>query len=79
MDNLWRSCAKLRELIEISFVVVSVHVPQRGRGWMDFFCPIGLNGLLSVLSKQKCIRLVSEKLTMFPYEQNISGTVIFLS
>jgi len=44
-------------------VLDGVHV--EGKFWG--FIPIGLNGVLSVFIKQKCIRLVREKLTIFPY------------
>jgi len=39
---------------------------QKGIFWV-FFSLIGLNGVFSVFLKQKCIRLVREKLTICPY------------
>jgi len=46
-------------------------------------CPrtqsIGLNGRNDVLFAEKCIRLVCEKLTIFPYRQDIVGNVILLA
>jgi len=56
MGNFWRSCAKLRELIELSFGMVNgvgqmmgvldgVHVPQEEGEALRFFFPIGLNGV----------------------------------
>jgi len=50
--------------------------PKR-RGFGGFL-PIGLNGVLNVFLKQKCIRFVREKLTVFPYEQYINGIVNFI-
>ena len=42
-----------------------VHLPQEGRFW-DF----SLNGVFECIFKtEKCIRLVREKLTIFPYGQ----------
>jgi len=32
---------------------------------LGFFLPIGLNGVLSVFLKQKCIRLMNKKLTVY--------------
>ena len=37
-----------------------------------FFVPIGLKG---IYFKQRCIQLVREKLTIFPYAQYIIGNV----
>ena len=37
------------------------------------FVPIGLNGQNDVLFAEKCIQLVCEKLTIFPYGQDIVG------
>jgi len=41
--------------------------------------PIGLNGRNDVLFAEKCIRLVCEKLTLFPYGQDIVGNVVLLA
>jgi len=41
--------------------------------------PIGLNGRNDVLFAEKCIWLVSEKLTLFPYGQDIVGNVVLLA
>jgi len=41
--------------------------------------PIGLNGWNDVLFTEKCIRLVCEKLTLFPYGQDIVGNVVLLA
>ena len=38
----------------------------------------GLNGRNDVLFADKCIRLVCEKLTVFPYEQDIVGNIFFI-
>jgi len=68
MGSLWRSCAKLREPIELSFVVVSwvgssigvldeFHVPQAKGEVSGVFWSIGLNGVLG-FTRRECIRLV---------------------
>jgi len=41
--------------------------------------PIGLNGQNDVLFAEKCIRIVCEKLTLFPYGQDIVGNIILLA
>ena len=41
--------------------------------------PIGLNGQNDVLFAQKCIRLVREKLIIFPYGQYIIGIYVSLA
>jgi len=41
------------------------HPKGKGR-FRRFLFPIGLNGVLGVFLKQKCIRLVCEKLIIFP-------------
>jgi len=41
--------------------------------------PIGLNGYNHVLFAEKCIRLVCEKLTIFPKGQDIVGNVVLLA
>ena len=38
-----------------------------------------LNGRNHVLFAEKCIRLVREKLTLFPYRQDIDGNVVLLA
>ena len=72
------SCAKVHETMELSFEVVSWVVcgmgvleggPCAPRG-KRFFVSIGFNG---VFFKQKCIRLVREKLTTFLYGLYIIG------
>ena len=62
-------------------VLDGVHVPQ-GEGkvfWGGEVLPIRFNGLLSVFFKQKCIRLVHKKLTIFSYRQYIIGIIIYSS
>jgi len=51
----------------------------RGMGSFGDFHPIGLNGIFTVYLKQKCIRLMHEKLTIFPYKQCIFGISISLA
>jgi len=41
--------------------------------------PIGLNGRNDALFAEKCIRIVCEKLTLFPYGQDIVGNIILLA
>ena len=41
--------------------------------------PIPLNGQNDVLFAEKCIRIVCEKLTIFPYGQDIVGKVVLLA
>ena len=41
--------------------------------------PIGLNGRNDVSFAEKCIRLVREKLRIFPYGQYIVGNVVSLA
>jgi len=50
------------------------------RWWIIFgICvPIGLIGQNDVFFAQKCIRLVHEKLTVFPYAQDIVGIYVSL-
>jgi len=50
----------------------------KGRFW-EFFFRIGLNGVFECIFKQKCIRLVHEKLTIFPYQHFINGIVTYSS
>ena len=91
MEPLLHSCAEVRIAIELSFGVVSrvgpgidvldgVHV-LKGKGlFLGFFgicAPIGLNGQNDVLFTQKCIRLVCEKLTTFPYGQDVVRNIVF--
>jgi len=87
MGTSLHSCVEVREPIELSFGVVSGVGPcidvldgdprdPRGRGCFENFShlrPIGLNGQSDVFFAQKCIRLVREKLTVFPYGQDIVG------
>ena len=40
---------------------------------------IRLNGRNDVLIAEKCIQLVCEKLTIFPYGQDIVGNVVLLA
>ena len=53
----------------------------KGKGlFLGFFgicAPIGLKGQNDVLFAQKCIRLVCEKLTTYPYGQDIAGNIVF--
>jgi len=53
----------------------------KGRGlFLGFFgicAPIRLNGQNDVSFAQKCIRLVCEKLTIFPYGQDIFGNSFY--
>jgi len=42
-----------------------------------FSPPIGFSGVFGVFLKQKCIRLVHEKLAVFPYRQYINGILIY--
>jgi len=81
------------DFVELSFGVVSgvgpgirvldgVHVLQgKGLFWGFFgICvPIGLNEQNDVLFAEKCIRLVCEKLTVFPYGQDIVGNAVLLA
>ena len=53
-------------------VLDGVHVPQSEEEVSGFFAPTGLNG---IVFKQKCIRLVHGKLTIFPYGQCIVRNV----
>jgi len=48
----------------------------KGRGGFGICHPIGLN---DVFVEQKCIRLMLEKLTIFPYGQYIIGNVCLLA
>jgi len=78
--NLLRSCAKVRESIELSFGVVSrvslgirlldvgadATIGRKGFLGEGGFGPIAFHG---VFFKQKCIQLVHEKLRIFPYRQ----------
>ena len=41
--------------------------------------PIGLNGQNDILFAEKCIWLVCEKLTLFPYGQDIDGNFVSLA
>jgi len=79
--SLLRSCVKVHEPIELSFVVViwvrlgihvldGVHMSQGEKAVSRDFHPIGLNG---VFFAQKCIRLVREKWAIFPYGLYIVG------
>ena len=59
-----------------------VHVPQWKGLFLEFLgicAPIRLNGQNDVLFAEKCIRLVCEKLTVFPYGQDIIGNVVSLA
>jgi len=83
MGPLLCSSVEVREPIELQFNVVSgvgpgidvidgimaVHVPQ-GEGAVSGIFWHGLNGQNDVLFAEKCIRLVCEKLTIFPYRQD---------
>jgi len=75
MGTLLRSCVVVYEPIKLSFGVVSgvtpgidvldeVHVPQWEGAVSGIFQH--LNGQNDVLLAQKCIRLVHEKLIIFP-------------
>jgi len=94
MGNLWRNCAKVCDPVELSFGMVSavgpgigvldgVHVPQGEREVLRLFLPHWFEWcfecILSVFLKQKCIRLVREKLTIFPHGQYINGIAILAS
>jgi len=88
MGTLWRSRAEVRELIELSFGVVSgmgsgIRVLDGGRdhprGRVVFrvlWSIIGLNGFLFCVGKGETYLLVCEKFTIFPYGQCIDGIVI---
>jgi len=58
---------------------------SRGRGCFGPFgifgicVPICLNGQNDVMSANKCIQLVCEKLTAFPYGQDIIENVVLLA
>jgi len=57
-------------------------VPQKeGYVWEYFlaFAPIGLNGQNDIIFAQKCVLLVHEKLTVFPYGQYIIGIYVSLA
>jgi len=58
-------------------ILDGVHVPQEKGRFCGFFNSTGLNGVLSVFLKQKCICLVREKLMMFPHGQDTNGIVIY--
>jgi len=46
-------------------------------GFFGICAPIRLNGQNDVLFAEKCIRLMCEKLTTFPYGQDIVGNIVF--
>jgi len=61
---------------------IDVHMPQGKRLFLAFFgicAPIRLNGQNDALFAEKCIRLVCEKLTIFPYGQYIVGIYVSLA
>jgi len=63
-------------------VLDGVHVTQGEGAVLGFFgiCAcIGLKGQNDVFIAQKCIRLVLEKLTVFPYGQGIVGIYVSLA
>jgi len=49
------------------------------KGYFGIVLPIDLNGQNSVFLAHKCIRLVREKLTVFPYAQYIIGIYVSLA
>ena len=62
--------------------VLDVYVPQKeGAVWGIFrhLHPIGLSGQNDAFFAQKCIRLVYEKLTVFPYRHDIIGICVSLA
>jgi len=74
MGTLLHGCAEVRELIELSFGVVSgispgIHVIEKRAilGIFQHLCPIDFNGQNDVFFARKCIRLLREKLIIFPY------------
>jgi len=57
-------------------------VPQKEGAVWGFFgicAPIGSNGQNDIFFAQKCIRLVREKLIIFPYGQYIAGIYVSLA
>jgi len=54
------------------------HAPS-GRKVLGIFSTTGLNGVFECILKEKCIRLVREKWTVFSYGQYITGSVIYSS
>jgi len=89
MGTLLHSCVKMHEAIELLFMVVSRVSPGigvldgslhflAGRGgffWGGFHLLV-LMDFHSALSTEKCIRLMCEKLTIFPYRQYINRVFI---
>ena len=86
-----RSCVEVHERIELSFGMTSgvgpgIDVldsgPRASRGAVSgifrHLHPIGLNGQNDVFFAEKCIQLMCEKLTIFPYGQNIVRNVALL-
>jgi len=51
----------------------------KGKERFGRFSPIGLNDFFAVCLNHKCIRLVREKLTIFPYGQCIVGSGVSLA
>jgi len=71
MDAIWGG------VLDIG-ILDGVHMPQ-GKGRFSVFSPqLVWRAFLSVFFKQKCIWLVCEKWTIFPYTQYINGIVILL-
>jgi len=73
-------CGKTADWIWMTFGVVSgvvrmIGVLDKGR-FQEFVAPIGLNG---IFVEEKCIQLVREKLTIFPYGQYIVGNFCLLT
>jgi len=85
-----RSCAKLRELIKMSFGVVTgigrgmcmldegPH-PQGQGDVLGVFSLLVWTAFMNVFLKQKCIRLVREKLTIFLNGLYNNGIAIYSS
>ena len=48
-------------------------------GFFQHLRPIGLNGQNDIFFAQKCIQLVREKLTVFPYGQDVTGIYVSLA
>ena len=57
-------------------VLDGVHMPQGKGEVLGIFCSHWLEWYIF---KQKCVRLMREKLTMFPYRQYIIGNVCSLA
>jgi len=79
----------LQNMIYLSFLYLPSEWSETGRYYVfTFVClsvclcalsPIDLNGWNDVLFAEKCIRLVHEKLRIFPYGQYVVGNVVLLA